>query len=186
MFRVLLGFEFLWAFLDKTFGLGYATPSARAWINGGSPTKGFLGSGQAVGQATVRAPQPLADLTAHRGPVATSTHHAGGHRALTAAWPLRGLGTRIAREVDARPGVRPDRVALDDVSGEPTLAERSGGAETSDPGADHENSQTGAVTPTYGVSHRMSAAAWSRASMLSTAGVRGSMFWFARNRLSGS
>jgi thiosulfate dehydrogenase [quinone] large subunit len=43
-----LGFEFLWAFLDKTFGLGYATPSARAWINGGSPTKGFL-SNVAVG-----------------------------------------------------------------------------------------------------------------------------------------
>jgi thiosulfate dehydrogenase [quinone] large subunit len=39
---VVLGFEFLWAFADKTFGLGYATPSARAWINGGSPTKGFL------------------------------------------------------------------------------------------------------------------------------------------------
>jgi thiosulfate dehydrogenase [quinone] large subunit len=42
VFRVVLGFEFLWAFFDKTFGLGYATPSARAWINGGSPTKGFL------------------------------------------------------------------------------------------------------------------------------------------------
>ena len=42
IFRVVLGFEFLWAFLDKTFGLGYATPAARAWINGGSPTKGFL------------------------------------------------------------------------------------------------------------------------------------------------
>jgi len=25
-------------------GLGYATPSAKAWINGGSPTKGFLSS----------------------------------------------------------------------------------------------------------------------------------------------
>jgi thiosulfate dehydrogenase [quinone] large subunit len=35
---------FLWAFLDKTFGFGYATPSAKAWINGGSPTKGFLSS----------------------------------------------------------------------------------------------------------------------------------------------
>jgi thiosulfate dehydrogenase [quinone] large subunit len=42
VFRVVIGFEFLWAFLDKTFGLGYATPAARAWINGGSPTKGFL------------------------------------------------------------------------------------------------------------------------------------------------
>ncbi|WP_051942919.1 DoxX family membrane protein [Streptacidiphilus rugosus] len=42
--RVLVGFVFLWAFLDKTFGLGYATPSAKAWIHGGSPAKGFLGS----------------------------------------------------------------------------------------------------------------------------------------------
>ncbi|WP_042418239.1 membrane protein [Streptacidiphilus anmyonensis] len=42
--RVLVGFVFLWAFLDKAFGLGYATPSAKAWIHGGSPTKGFLGS----------------------------------------------------------------------------------------------------------------------------------------------
>lgn len=42
--RISLGFVFLWAFLDKTFGLGYSTPSARAWIHGGSPTKGFLSS----------------------------------------------------------------------------------------------------------------------------------------------
>ena len=46
--RVALGFAFLWAFLDKTFGFGYATQSAKAWINGGSPTKGFL-SNVAVG-----------------------------------------------------------------------------------------------------------------------------------------
>jgi thiosulfate dehydrogenase [quinone] large subunit len=46
--RFALGFEFLWAFLDKTFGLGYSTPSAQAWIHGGSPTKGFL-SGANVG-----------------------------------------------------------------------------------------------------------------------------------------
>ena len=44
--RVSMGFVFLWAFLDKTFGLNYATPSAKAWINGGSPTKGFLASVQ--------------------------------------------------------------------------------------------------------------------------------------------
>ncbi|MFJ4467446.1 hypothetical protein ACIP2X_08095 [Streptomyces sp. NPDC089424] len=42
--RLLTGFVFLWAFLDKAFGLGYATPSAKAWIDGGSPTEGFLGS----------------------------------------------------------------------------------------------------------------------------------------------
>jgi thiosulfate dehydrogenase (quinone) large subunit len=42
--RIFTGFIFLWAFLDKTFGLSYATPSGKGWIDGGSPTKGFLGS----------------------------------------------------------------------------------------------------------------------------------------------
>jgi thiosulfate dehydrogenase [quinone] large subunit len=40
--RLSLGWVFLWAFLDKTFGLGYATPAEGAWIDGGSPTEGFL------------------------------------------------------------------------------------------------------------------------------------------------
>ncbi|MBB5788856.1 TQO small subunit DoxD [Jiangella mangrovi] len=40
--RFALGWTFLWAFLDKTFGLGYATPSENAWIDGGSPTTGYL------------------------------------------------------------------------------------------------------------------------------------------------
>jgi thiosulfate dehydrogenase [quinone] large subunit len=40
--RILIGFIFLWAFLDKTFGLGFATKRAAAWIHGGSPTAGFL------------------------------------------------------------------------------------------------------------------------------------------------
>jgi thiosulfate dehydrogenase [quinone] large subunit len=40
--RTLLGFVFLWAFFDKAFGWGYATPAAKSWVNGGSPTKGFL------------------------------------------------------------------------------------------------------------------------------------------------
>jgi thiosulfate dehydrogenase [quinone] large subunit len=34
----------VWAFLDKTFGLGFSTPSAKAWTHAGSPTKGFLSS----------------------------------------------------------------------------------------------------------------------------------------------
>ncbi|WP_055614259.1 DoxX family protein [Streptomyces phaeochromogenes] len=46
--RLLTGFAFLWAFLDKTFGFGYATPSGKGWIDGGSPTMGFL-SGVAAG-----------------------------------------------------------------------------------------------------------------------------------------
>ena len=40
--RIVVGWVFLWAFLDKLFGLGYATPSERSWLNGGSPTRGFL------------------------------------------------------------------------------------------------------------------------------------------------
>jgi thiosulfate dehydrogenase [quinone] large subunit len=51
--RITLGFTFLWAFFDKLFGLGFATcrdpktevvtnMCSKAWINGGSPTAGFL------------------------------------------------------------------------------------------------------------------------------------------------
>ena len=40
--RYSMGLIFLWAFIDKTFGLGFATKSASAWIAGGSPTYGFL------------------------------------------------------------------------------------------------------------------------------------------------
>jgi thiosulfate dehydrogenase [quinone] large subunit len=43
--RISLGWIFLWAFLDKTFGLGHETTSKQAWIHGGSPTKGFLKKG---------------------------------------------------------------------------------------------------------------------------------------------
>ena len=42
--RIALGWVFLWAFLDKLFGLGHETTSAKSWLNGGNPTKGFLGS----------------------------------------------------------------------------------------------------------------------------------------------
>ncbi|MFG3297482.1 hypothetical protein ACGFZT_01655 [Micromonospora chersina] len=42
--RLALGWIFLWAFLDKAFGLGHETTAAKSWFNGGSPTKGFLGS----------------------------------------------------------------------------------------------------------------------------------------------
>lgn len=40
--RLSIGWVFLWAFLDKTFGLGFATESADAWVRGGSPTFGYL------------------------------------------------------------------------------------------------------------------------------------------------
>lgn len=40
--RLAIGWTFLWAFIDKVFGLGFATPAERAWVEGGNPTKGFL------------------------------------------------------------------------------------------------------------------------------------------------
>lgn len=56
--RIAFGLTFLWAFLDKTFALGFHTGAivsaagektgvdymgqGAAWLNGGSPTKGFL------------------------------------------------------------------------------------------------------------------------------------------------
>ncbi|RPF25714.1 DoxX family protein [Georgenia muralis] len=40
--RIIIGWTFLWAFVDKLFGLGFATPSERAWINGGSPAQGYM------------------------------------------------------------------------------------------------------------------------------------------------
>ncbi|TDC86775.1 DoxX family membrane protein [Actinomadura sp. 7K507] len=40
--RLALGWVFAWAFLDKLFGWGYATPADKAWIDGNSPTEGFL------------------------------------------------------------------------------------------------------------------------------------------------
>ncbi|GAA1984739.1 DoxX family membrane protein [Isoptericola halotolerans] len=41
--RLLLAIVFLWPVLDKTFGLGYATPSESAWLTTGtSPTAGYL------------------------------------------------------------------------------------------------------------------------------------------------
>jgi thiosulfate dehydrogenase [quinone] large subunit len=53
LLRISLGFTFLWAFFDKLWGLGFATcrdakteaimhGCKAAWMNGGSPTKGFL------------------------------------------------------------------------------------------------------------------------------------------------
>ena len=42
LLRLALGVEFLWAFFDKLFGLGYSTPSARAWLNGDRRRKGSL------------------------------------------------------------------------------------------------------------------------------------------------
>jgi thiosulfate dehydrogenase [quinone] large subunit len=43
--RLSLGWIFLWAFLDKAFGLGHETAGKDAWFSGGSPTNGFLAFG---------------------------------------------------------------------------------------------------------------------------------------------
>lgn len=55
LLRLALGFVFFWAFADKLLALGFATGRAQdgtvdvlgpaAWINGGSPTSGFLLNG---------------------------------------------------------------------------------------------------------------------------------------------
>ncbi len=48
LLRISLGYIFLWAFLDKLFGLKFATCKtstvgcSQAWLHEGSPTKGFL------------------------------------------------------------------------------------------------------------------------------------------------
>ena len=48
LLRIAMGWTFLWAFLDKLFGLGFATCAdagvmcEKAWLMGGSPTTGFL------------------------------------------------------------------------------------------------------------------------------------------------
>lgn len=43
--RIAYGLTFLWAFVDKVFGLGFATKAGKGWIDGGDPTAGFLGKG---------------------------------------------------------------------------------------------------------------------------------------------
>jgi thiosulfate dehydrogenase [quinone] large subunit len=40
--RIAFGLTFFWAFVDKIFGLGYATPAGKGWLDGGNPTAGFL------------------------------------------------------------------------------------------------------------------------------------------------
>jgi len=42
LLRIALGFIMFWAFIDKVFGLGFATTPAKSWLSGGSPTLGFL------------------------------------------------------------------------------------------------------------------------------------------------
>lgn len=40
--RILFGWLFFWAFIDKLWGLKFATALDKGWLDGGSPTYGFL------------------------------------------------------------------------------------------------------------------------------------------------
>ena len=40
--RIMMGWIFMWPFLDKLFGLGFATEKGQGWIDGASPTFGYL------------------------------------------------------------------------------------------------------------------------------------------------
>lgn len=42
LLRIGLGLIFFWAFIDKLFGLGFATKAEKSWLGGASPTEGFL------------------------------------------------------------------------------------------------------------------------------------------------
>jgi thiosulfate dehydrogenase [quinone] large subunit len=85
--RIVLGWTLLWAFLDKLLGLGFATSSERAWINGGSPTAGYL-AGAAEG--------PLAGFYNGRsGSTGVDFLFMLALLAIGSAWIL-GLGQRIA------------------------------------------------------------------------------------------
>ncbi len=42
LLRLSLGWIFFWAFLDKLFGLGFSTKLGKGWLEGVSPTYGFL------------------------------------------------------------------------------------------------------------------------------------------------
>jgi len=69
--RIAFGLTFLWAFVDKLFALGFHTGygqdgkldrfGAAAWINGGSPTEGFLkfGADGPSRSPTTRSAEPL-------------------------------------------------------------------------------------------------------------------------------
>lgn len=42
LMRLSLGWIMFWGFIDKLFGLGFTTKPEASWLNGGSPTTGFL------------------------------------------------------------------------------------------------------------------------------------------------
>ena len=85
--RLATGFIFLWAFLDKTFGLGFSTPIERAWINGGTPAQGFLSSEAVTGPLQpwfLSMATPLADVLFMAGMLGIGVA------------VMLGIGTRVA------------------------------------------------------------------------------------------
>lgn len=40
--RIVMGWIFLWGFMDKVWGLGFTTAADKSWLSGTSPTEGFL------------------------------------------------------------------------------------------------------------------------------------------------
>lgn len=87
LLRLATGFIFLWAFLDKAFGLGFSTPADRAWINGGAPSQGFLKSEGVTG--------PLKDFFASIASPATDVLFMIGMIAIGVA-VMVGIGLRIS------------------------------------------------------------------------------------------
>lgn len=86
--RIALGLIFLWAFVDKLYGLGYSTcANAKtgvidrycdaSWLNGGSPTKGFLAN-------------------AVKGPFADIYHHLAGNALVDWLFMMGLLGIGLA------------------------------------------------------------------------------------------
>ncbi|MDB5165369.1 MAG: DoxX family protein [Candidatus Saccharibacteria bacterium] len=85
--RILVGLIFLWAYFDKLFGLGFATVAEKAWVNGGSPTSGFLSNVQG----------PFADFfNALAGNVVTDVLFMAG---------LLGIGVALTLGIAVRLGV---------------------------------------------------------------------------------
>jgi thiosulfate dehydrogenase [quinone] large subunit len=40
--RLVIGWTFMWPFIDKLFGLGYRTAADKGWVDGGNPAQGFM------------------------------------------------------------------------------------------------------------------------------------------------
>jgi thiosulfate dehydrogenase [quinone] large subunit len=75
--RIVMGFIFLWTFVDKTFGLGFSTAAGKSWLSGSSPTEGFLKFGS-------------------EGPLATTFQNLAGSTVIDWLFMLGMLGVGLA------------------------------------------------------------------------------------------